>query len=172
MNSKNILSSFALFLFASWCLADWEVASINHDGIELKNISTNTLYTYISPVDGILYGGGTFYIKNPHNNLWESQISVIPVDSCRTKPLEIMSVNCGLSIMAHHDLTPFAGREIIIMLSYSKERDIIHHRKNYLIGPITIPKQLKKDKDPNQQVDPIVKTPVDEVEAQGTQGHP
>jgi hypothetical protein len=25
---------------------------------------------------------------------------------------------------------------------------------------------------PNQQVDPIVTTPVDEVEAQGTQGHP
>jgi len=29
-----------------------------------------------------------------------------------------------------------------------------------------------KTKKPNQQVDPIVKTPVDEFEAQGTQGHP
>lgn len=28
------------------------------------------------------------------------------------------------------------------------------------------------NKMPNQQVDPIVKTPADEVEAQGTQGHP
>jgi hypothetical protein len=33
--------------------------------------------------------------------------------------------------------------------------------------------KLSKEKDlSNQQVDPIVKTPVDEVEAQGTQGHP
>ena len=34
----------------------------------------------------------------------------------------------------------------------------------YLLG--------KSKQKPNQQVDPIVKTPADEVEAQGTQGHP
>jgi hypothetical protein len=31
---------------------------------------------------------------------------------------------------------------------------------------------IKLYKNPNQRLDPIVKTPVDEVEAQGTQGHP
>ena len=32
--------------------------------------------------------------------------------------------------------------------------------------------ELNKQKSANQRLDPIVKTPVDKVEAQGTQGHP